>query len=96
MHLGAEGGIGARQTTGPTGSEVPDSSTTTAPTETEFSAGESKPARVTIAFDDGGEAKEGTYVTMNNTEESEGQKKKAKPKGKRVLFQSDKPEIYDF
>ncbi|CEL57006.1 Elongator complex protein 4 OS=Bos taurus GN=ELP4 PE=2 SV=1 [Rhizoctonia solani AG-1 IB] len=96
MHLGAEGGIGARQTTAPTGSEVPDSSTTTAPTETEFSAGESKPARVKIAFDDGGEAKEGTDVTMNNTEESEGQKKKAKPKGKRVLFQSDKPEIYDF
>ncbi|KAJ1301739.1 hypothetical protein OPQ81_008972 [Rhizoctonia solani] len=88
MHLGAEGGIGARQTSAPAGSEVLDSSVAPAPPS------ESKPARVTIAIDNAGEANKGANETKGADESAE--KKPAKTKQKRVLFQSDKPEIYDF
>ncbi|KAL5639360.1 hypothetical protein ACGC1H_006761 [Rhizoctonia solani] len=90
MHLGAEGGVGARQTSAPTGSEVLDSSP--APTL----SSESKPAKVTIAFDDGGETKKGVGETTSGADESAREKRPTKVKQKRVLFQSDKPEIYDF
>ncbi|CAE6453725.1 unnamed protein product [Rhizoctonia solani] len=90
MHLGAEGGIGTRQTSAPTGSEVLDTSPAPA------SSSESKPARVTIAFDDGGETTRGVGETTSGAEESAREKKPTKAKQKRVLFQPDKPEIYDF
>ncbi|CAE6387354.1 unnamed protein product [Rhizoctonia solani] len=96
MHLGAEGGVGARQTTAPTGSEVLDSSAAPAATATALPSDKSRPARVTIAFDDVGETKSGTDAVVKNVDEPTGQKKKTKAKEKRVLFQSDKPEIYDF
>ncbi|KAF8745223.1 PAXNEB protein, partial [Rhizoctonia solani] len=108
MHLGAEGGVGARQTTAPTGSEDLDSSTTRAPAPAPALVpataaasivalpSESKPARVAIAFDDAGEIKAGTEVTPTSAGERAGQKKNTKTKERRVLFQSDKPEIYDF
>ncbi|CUA70817.1 elongator complex protein 4 [Rhizoctonia solani] len=89
MHLGAEGGIGARQTSAPTGTEVLDSSAAPGPSS------ESKPARVAIAFDDG-ETKKGVGEATAGTNESTGVKKPAKTKQKRVLFQPDRPEIYDF
>ncbi|CAE6444009.1 unnamed protein product [Rhizoctonia solani] len=92
MHLGAEGGIGARQTSAPTGSEALDSLATPVP------SGENKPAKVAIAFDDAGETKKGVDAEMKDVEESAKEQKPTKPKQKqkRVLFQHDKPEIYDF
>ncbi|CAE6444720.1 unnamed protein product [Rhizoctonia solani] len=89
MHLGAEGGIGARQTSAPTGSEVLDSSAAPAPPS------ENKPARVTIAFDNAGETQKGSEETTKDADEVKGGKL-TKAKQRRVLFQSDKPEIYDF
>ncbi|KAH7334229.1 PAXNEB protein-domain-containing protein [Rhizoctonia solani] len=89
MHLGAEGGIGARQTSAPAGSEALDSLSISA------SSGESKPARVAIAFDDVGETKKGASEEMKVVEVSDKEQKPTKAK-KRVLFQPDKPEIYDF
>ncbi|KDN46320.1 hypothetical protein RSAG8_04264, partial [Rhizoctonia solani AG-8 WAC10335] len=90
MHLGAEGGIGARQTSAPADSEILDSSP--APAQ----SSESKPARVTIAFDDASGTKKGVGETMSGADESAREKKSAKAKQKRVLFQPDKPEIFDF
>ncbi|KAF8600343.1 hypothetical protein BDV93DRAFT_525485 [Ceratobasidium sp. AG-I] len=90
MHLGAEGGVGARQTTAPTDINVQPESTPinyTHPTV----PGES--ARVSISLDS---------VASNSTDASQPvqgsskAEKNAKPKARRVVFQSDKPEIYDF
>ncbi|KAG8732893.1 hypothetical protein FRC11_010273 [Ceratobasidium sp. 423] len=90
MHLGAEGGIGARQTSAPTGSGVLESAAAPTPSS------ESKLARVTIAFGDADRAKKGTEETTNDADEGVKEKKPTKAKQRRVLFQSDKPEIYDF
>jgi hypothetical protein len=85
MHLGAEGGVGARQTTAPTGSDVLVDSTAAVAQ----SVDSSKHARLTIAFDS---PEFDTRLPEASTKET----KNAKAKQKRVLFQSDKPEIYDF
>lgn len=85
MHLGAEGGIGARQTTAPSGLDAPADSIATQTSSTDSN----KPARVTIAFDipeSGGQSPEASIKETKTT----------KVKQKRVLFQHDKPEIYDF
>lgn len=87
MHLGAEGGIGARQTTAPEGLDVP-VETVTSPTPTQPPES-TKTARVTIAFDE-------PAPIVGASETSSKEIKNTRAKQKRVLFQADKPEIYDF
>ncbi|KAG8740366.1 hypothetical protein FRC10_004405 [Ceratobasidium sp. 414] len=85
MHLGAEGGVGARQTAPPPDTTIqldshphPHLHPVPKPTES---------ARVSIALDD---------VPNVPTEEGQGGAKTSKKSQRRVVFQSDKPEIYDF
>ncbi|KAG8708223.1 hypothetical protein FRC08_000055 [Ceratobasidium sp. 394] len=81
MHLGAEGGVGARQTAPPPNAAIQlDSHPHPAPKPTES-------ARINIALDNG------PNLTVEASQEGTKTSKKGQ---RRVLFQSDKPEIYDF
>ncbi|KAG8714923.1 hypothetical protein FRC08_011246 [Ceratobasidium sp. 394] len=81
MHLGAEGGVGARQTAPPPDAAIQlDSRPHPTPKPAES-------ARISIALDNG------PNLTV---EEGQDGTKTSKKSQRRVLFQSDKPEIYDF
>ncbi|QRV83158.1 elongator complex protein 4 [Ceratobasidium sp. AG-Ba] len=87
MHLGAEGGVGARQTAPPPDTTIQLDSHAHSHPHKPPAASES--ARVSIALDNVPEAQshEGQDEVKNTT---------MKKKPRRVVFQSDKPEIYDF
>lgn len=86
MHLGAEGGVGARQTSAPADINVQPEPI---PAKHTHPVAPAESARVSIALD-------GVTSAPQLSQESSKVEKSAKPKARRVVFQSDKPEIYDF
>ncbi|KAG9084615.1 hypothetical protein FRC06_003976, partial [Ceratobasidium sp. 370] len=85
MHLGAEGGVGARQTAPPPDTAIqPESRPRPHLPPTPKPTGS---ARVSIALD---------VVPDVPMEEGQNSTKTSKKSQRRVVFQSDKPEIYDF
>ncbi|KAG9128009.1 hypothetical protein FRC07_006369 [Ceratobasidium sp. 392] len=85
MHLGAEGGVGARQTAPPPDAAIQLGSSS-APHSHPASSELTASAHVGIALDN--------VPDVPVEERQDGSKSTKKPR--RVVFQSDKPEIYDF
>ncbi|KAG8787717.1 hypothetical protein FRC12_015337 [Ceratobasidium sp. 428] len=86
MHLGAEGGVGARQTAPPPDVTIQISSHSDLHPQPNVPKPTTS-ARVSIALDS---------VPSTAAEDEQDGPKAAKKKPRRVVFQSDKPEIYDF
>ena len=96
FHLDVEGGIGERRTTAPTGLHYSEGSvgdtimTSEAEMDKEVGTGGGAAVRVQIASD----GSPASY-SEQNTQESQGISPKPKSKRK-VGFQTDRPDVYDF